>query len=111
KIRNNKRRKSKTIQVDVKFKEVTKNLYYKTDKKLNSKLLVINIQTNESVSLHLNTKKNVQGIETEPVQLSYAMSAQDKMNTVDAYENILFDYLNGDATNFTHWKELKSTWT
>ena len=29
------------------------------------------------------------------------MSAQDKMNTVDAYENLLFDCLKGDATNFT----------
>lgn len=38
------------------------------------------------------------------------MSAQDKMNTVDAYENLLYDALNGDATNFTHWEELKSTW-
>ncbi len=38
------------------------------------------------------------------------MSAQDKMNTVDAYENLLFDCLKGDATNFTHWEELKSTW-
>ena len=27
------------------------------------------------------------------------MSAQDKMNTVDAYENLLFDCLKGDATN------------
>ena len=46
-------------------------------------------------------EKNIQGIDTEPVQLSYAMSAQDKMNTVDAYENLLFDCLKGDATNFT----------
>ena len=38
------------------------------------------------------------------------MSAQDKMNTVDGYENLLFDCLKGDATNFTHWEELKSTW-
>ena len=52
----------------------------------------------------------MQGIETEPVQLSFSMSAQDKMNTVDAYENLLFDCLKGDATNFTHWEELKSTW-
>ncbi|KRG10233.1 glucose-6-phosphate dehydrogenase [Staphylococcus sp. NAM3COL9] len=109
-IRTGKRMKSKTIQVVVEFKEVPMNLYYETDKKLDSNLLVINIQPNEGVSLHLNAKKNVQGIETEPVQLSYAMSAQDKMNTVDAYENLLFDCLNGDATNFTHWEELKSTW-
>ena len=109
-IRTGKRMKSKTIQVVVEFKEVPMNLYYETDKLLDSNLLVINIQPNEGVSLHLNAKKNTQGIETEPVQLSYSMSAQDKMNTVDAYENLLFDCLKGDATNFTHWEELKSTW-
>ncbi|WP_251942921.1 MULTISPECIES: glucose-6-phosphate dehydrogenase [Staphylococcus] len=109
-IRTGKRMTSKTIQVVVEFKEVPMNLYYETDKKLDSNLLVINIQPNEGVSLHLNAKRNIQGIDTEPVQLSYAMSAQDKMNTVDAYENLLFDCLNGDATNFTHWEELKSTW-
>lgn len=109
-IRTGKRMKSKTIQVVVEFKEVPMNLYYETDKLLDSNLLVINIQPNEGVSLHLNAKKNTHGIETEPVQLSYSMSAQDKMNTVDAYENLLFDCLKGDATNFTHWEELKSTW-
>ena len=109
-IRTGKRMKSKTIQVVVEFKEVPMNLYYETDNLLDSNLLVINIQPNEGISLHLNAKKNIQGIDTEPVQLSYAMSAQDKMNTVDAYENLLFDCLKGDATNFTHWEELKSTW-
>ncbi|ARJ13962.1 MULTISPECIES: glucose-6-phosphate dehydrogenase [Staphylococcus] len=109
-IRTGKRMKSKTIQVVVEFKEVPMNLYYESDKLLDSNLLVINIQPNEGISLHLNAKKSIQGIETEPVQLSYAMSAQDKMNTVDAYENLLFDCLKGDATNFTHWEELKSTW-
>ena len=60
-IRTGKRMKSKTIQVVVEFKEVPMNLYYETDKKLDSNLLVINIQPNEGVSLHLNAKKNVQG--------------------------------------------------
>ena len=92
-IRTGKRMKSKSIQVVVEFKEVPMNLYYQTDKLLDSNLLVINIQPNEGISLHLNAKKNIQGIDTEPVQLSYAMSAQDKMNTVDAYENLLFDCL------------------
>ncbi len=33
------------------------NLYYETDKLLDSNLLVINIQPNEGVSLHLNAKE------------------------------------------------------
>ena len=56
-IRTGKRMKSKSIQVVVEFKEVPMNLYYETDKLLDSNLLVINIQPNEGVSLHLNAKK------------------------------------------------------
>ncbi len=41
--RTGKRMKSKTIQVVVEFKEVPMNLYYETDKLLDSNLLVINI--------------------------------------------------------------------
>src|SRR5699024_11894209 len=37
-IRTGKRMKSKTIQVVVEFKEVPMNLYYKTDKKLDSNI-------------------------------------------------------------------------
>ena len=50
--------KSKSIQVVVEFKEVPMNLYYQTDKLLDSNLLVINIQPNEGISLHLNAKKH-----------------------------------------------------
>ena len=49
--------KSKSIQVVVEFKEVPMNLYYQTDKLLDSNLLVINIQPNEGISLHLNAKR------------------------------------------------------
>ena len=57
-IRTGKRMKSKTIQVVVEFKEVPMNLYYESDKLLDSNLLVINIQPNEGISLHLNAKKH-----------------------------------------------------
>ena len=55
-IRTGKRMKSKCIQVVVEFKEVPMNLYYQTDRLLDSNLLVINIQPNEGISLHLNEK-------------------------------------------------------
>lgn len=58
-IRTGKRMKRKSIQVVVEFKEVPMNLYYQRDKHLDSNLLVINIQPNEGVSIHLNGKKYV----------------------------------------------------
>ena len=109
-IRTGKRMKEKEIRVVVEFKEVPMNLYYDRDKQLDSNLLVINIQPNEGIELHLNARKYIEGIDTEPIKLSYAMTAQDKMNTVDAYEGLIYDCLRGDSTNFTHWEELKATW-
>ncbi|MBQ5151819.1 glucose-6-phosphate dehydrogenase [Macrococcoides caseolyticum] len=110
-IRTGKRMKEKEIRVVVEFKEMPMNLYYQKDKELDSNLLVINIQPNEGIELHLNARKYIEGIDTEPVKLSYAMTTQDKMNTVDAYEGLIYDCLRGDATNFTHWEELKATWS
>ena len=85
-IRTGKRMKEKEIRVVVEFKEMPMNLYYQKDNQLDSNLLVINIQPNEGIELHLNARKYIEGIDTEPVKLSYAMTTQDKMNTVDAYE-------------------------
>lgn len=110
-IRTGKRMKEKEIRVVVEFKEMPMNLYYQKDKELDSNLLIINIQPNEGIELHLNARKYIEGIDTEPVKLSYAMTTQDKMNTVDAYEGLIYDCLRGDATNFTHWEELKATWS
>lgn len=110
-IRTGKRMKEKEIRVVVEFKEVPMNLYYKKDQHLDSNLLIINIQPNEGLELHLNARKYIEGIDTEPIKLSYALTANDKMNTVDAYEGLIYDCLRGDSTNFTHWEELKATWT
>lgn len=109
-IRTGKRMKAKQIRVVVEFKEVPMNLYYKKDQHLDSNLLVINIQPNEGIDLYLNARKYVEGTDTEPIKLSYALTTQDKMNTVDAYEGLIYDCLRGDSTNFTHWEELKATW-
>lgn len=38
------------------------------------------------------------------------MPINDKMNTVDAYENLMFDTLLGEQTNFIHWTELVYSW-
>jgi len=84
--------------------------YYSNCEQNAPNLLVLNVQPNEGFSLCVNGKKSNQNNEMQKVKLPYTMPIKDKMNTVDAYENLLFDCLKGDATNFTHWEELKSTW-
>ena len=45
------------------------NLYYQTDQTLNPNLLVIHIQPEEGITLHLNAKKAGQGMNATPIKL------------------------------------------
>ena len=109
-IRTGKRMEAKSTRIVVQFKDIPMNLYYKPDQTLNPNLLVINIQPDEGITLHLNAKKSGKNVETQSVQLSFSNSQEDKMNTPEAYEKLLFDSMRGDATNFTHWDEVALSW-
>ena len=105
-IRTGKRLAVKSTQIVVQFKDVPMNLFYRTEEKLNPNLLVINIQPEEGITLHLNAKK---GGKT-PVKLNFRTSKYDRFNTPEAYERLLFDAMRGDATNFSHWDEVALSW-
>lgn len=42
--------------------------------------------------------------------LNYQNIENDKMNTTEAYEVLLYDCMCGDSTNFTHWDEVALSW-
>ncbi|MCU9613802.1 glucose-6-phosphate dehydrogenase [Caldibacillus lycopersici] len=109
-IRTGKRMDKKSTKIVVQFKDIPMNLYYKNGSSLNPNLLVIHIQPEEGITLHLNVKKTGQGMETNPVKLNFSNKSIDGMNTPEAYEKLLFDCLRGDATNFTHWDEVALSW-
>ena len=110
-IRTGKRMTVKSTKIVVQFKDIPMNLYYNKEHSLEPNLLVIHIQPDEGVTLHLNAKKTSQGIDTKPVKLSYSASSIDGINTPEAYEKLLYDCILGDATNFTHWDEVKHSWS
>lgn len=111
-IRTGKRMAEKIIQIVIEFKKKPMEMYYEDVEDNKPNLLTINVQPNEGFSICVNGKKRGenQGNENEKVQLPYIMPTSDKMNTVDAYENLIYDALMGDQTNFTHWEELMNTW-
>lgn len=110
-IRTGKRMTEKSTKIVVQFKDIPMNLYMKTEKTLNPNLLVIHIQPDEGITLHLNAKKAGQSDETTPVKLNFSNKSIDGMNTPEAYEKLLYDCLRGDATNFAHWDEVALSWT
>ena len=109
-IRTGKRLKAKSTKIVVQFKDIPMNLYYKTEQTLNPNLLVIHIQPEEGITLHLNAKKAGHGMDATAVKLSYANKGINGINTPEAYERLLYDCMQGDATNFTHWDEVSFSW-
>lgn len=110
-IRTGKRMQTKSTKIVVQFKDIPMNLYYKTEQTLSPNLLVIHIQPEEGITLHLNAKKAGQGMDAQNVKLSYANKGPDGINTPEAYEKLLYDCMKGDATNFTHWDEVALSWS
>lgn len=110
-IRTGKRMQSKSTKIVVQFKDIPMNLYYRNGSSLNPNLLVIHVQPEEGITIHLNVKKTGQNMETTPVKLNFSNKNIDGINTPEAYEKLLYDCLRGDATNFTHWDEVALSWS
>ncbi|MEY8351269.1 glucose-6-phosphate dehydrogenase [Bacillus cereus] len=109
-IRTGKRMKEKSTEIIIQFKNLPMNLYFNNEKKVHSNLLVIHIQPEEGITLHLNAQKTDSSTTSTPIQLSYCNNCTDKMNTPEAYEVLLYDCMRGDSTNFTHWDEVSLSW-
>ncbi|MEI5908202.1 glucose-6-phosphate dehydrogenase [Bacillus spongiae] len=110
-IRTGKRMSSKATKIVVQFKDIPMNLYYNPEEPLAPNLLVIHIQPEEGITLHLNAKHSGDKLKTKTVKLSYSNTGIHGMNTPEAYEKLLHDCMLGDATNFTHWDEVKLSWS
>ncbi|WP_439741606.1 glucose-6-phosphate dehydrogenase [Bacillus pseudomycoides] len=109
-IRTGKRMQEKSTEIVIQFKDLPMNLYFNKEKKVHPNLLVIHIQPEEGITLHLNAQKTDSGTTSTPIQLSYCNNCMDKMNTPEAYQVLLYDCMRGDSTNFTHWDEVCLSW-
>lgn len=116
-IRTGKRLTEKGTRINVIFKQVPVNIFRtssqdvcSTADSLPTNVLTIYIQPTEGFSLTLNGKKIGQGFDTEPVKLNYRNTSEMTENSPEAYEKLIFDALNGDGTNFSHWDEVAQSW-
>lgn len=109
-IRTGKRMAVKSTKIVVEFKELPLNLYKKEEKQTGPNLLIIHIQPDEGITIVLNGKR-IGSADTTPVHLEYRHDSEDRVNTPEAYERLLFDCMMGDATNFAHWDEVSLSWS
>jgi len=109
-IRSGKRLPRKLTEVTLVFKRVPHLLFpdHETPK---SNILSLCIQPDEGMHLHFATKVPGAGMHTAPVDMAFHYSDKLGDQTLpDAYERLLLDALQGDASLFTRSDEVERAW-
>jgi glucose-6-phosphate 1-dehydrogenase len=72
--------------------------------------LVLRIVPDEGISLRFNAKQPGQGIELDRVSLDFAYHGRYARPNPDAYETLILDVIQGDATLFMRADEVEAQW-
>ena len=112
-VRTGKRLARKETQINIVFKKTGVNIFApdKNDQSaVAPDVLTIFVEPEQGFALTLNGKKVGQGFELVSGQLAYQYNQQMLADSPEAYERLILEALNGDGTNFTHWRELAASW-
>jgi len=75
-----------------------------------SNRLVIRVQPDEGISLKIFCKRPGFETELQPVSMNFNYSGSFEASLPEAYERLILDALNGDATLFMRSDEIEAAW-
>ncbi len=108
-IRTGKRLARKFTEISVHFQRVPHQLFtMPVGEELEPNVLVFRLQPEEGISLNVQAKAAGWGMRAHTVELNYSFNAEASLP--DAYERLLLDALQGDATLFTRADEIELSW-
>ncbi|WP_177313047.1 glucose-6-phosphate dehydrogenase [Pseudomonas sp. S9] len=106
-LRTGKRLAEKTSEILIQFKPVPHALFGGGD----ANQLLIRLQPEERISLHMMAKNPGKGMKLEPVALDLNLATAFKQQRRwDAYERLLLDVIEGDSTLFMRRDEVEAAW-
>jgi glucose-6-phosphate 1-dehydrogenase len=110
-IRCGKRLPRRITEIAIQFKQVPMSLFgWDNMAGASPNTLVLNIQPDEGITLSFGAKKPGPVDEVEPVQMDFSYAEAFGANPPEAYERLLLDCMNGDATLFTRSDEVLAAW-
>ena len=108
-VRAGKGLKTKETEVTLQFKDIPHQLF--PDIAPSANQLSLRIQPDEGIRLQFETKVPGSGMRTQPVDMSFDYSDRfGELALADAYERLLLDALQGDASLFIRDDEIESCW-
>lgn len=109
-VRTGKRLSATTTEITLEFKAVPHHLFAGAGSLPPNRLSLI-IQPNEGIHLRFETKRPGAGMQTEPVNMVFRYGEHfGDYALPDAYERLLLDALQGDASLFARSDEIELAW-
>jgi glucose-6-phosphate 1-dehydrogenase len=110
-LRTGKRLAGRTSEIVIQFKGVPHSIFPRSAGALSPNRLVIRLQPDEGITLHLMTKEPGPGglrLKSVPLDLSFAEAFAGRLP--EAYERLLLDVVRGNPTLFMHRDEVEAAW-
>lgn len=109
-IRAGKRLPKACTEIAVFFKSVPPILFSTLGHKLDQNVLVIRIQPDEGISFGMSAKTPGSMLQIQPVKMNFQYGTAFERQNPEAYERLLLDAMNGDATLFARSDEVVAAW-
>lgn len=108
-VRSGKALASKSTEVVLQYR-VPPHVPFSIDQELRADRLVLRVSPDEGISIRFNVKKPGQDIRMDRARLDFSYSREFSVPNPDAYETLLLDVIQGDATLFMRADEVEAQW-
>jgi glucose-6-phosphate 1-dehydrogenase len=110
-LRSGKNMSCRTTQIVIQFREPPQKLFRDSPRSLDqSNRLVVQVQPNEGIQLHFQTKVPDAGMDLRQTDLDFDFRSEYHRPLPEAYERLLLDALEGDASLFARADEVEAAW-
>jgi len=112
-LRTGKRMKKRSTEIAIQFKKAPHLLFREflvEGTTLEPNLLSMRIQPDEGISLTFHTKVPGSPLRIRPMNMDFTYMPTDLAAAPSAYETLLLDAMQGDATLFARSDEVEAAW-
>lgn len=109
-VRTGKRMPKRATEIAIQFREVPHRLFRDAVADPEPNLLAIRIQPDEGIMLRFGAKIPGLGMAIRPVTMDFGYGSAFSVDSPDAYETLILDALQGDASLFTRADEVEEAW-
>jgi glucose-6-phosphate 1-dehydrogenase len=109
-IRTGKRLPKRSTEIAIQFREVPHKLFAHSATDPDPNLLTIRIQPDEGIMLRFGAKVPGLGLDVRSVTMDFTYGSAFSVDSPDAYETLILDALQGDASLFTRADEVEHAW-